>query len=69
MHQKKGNQMAYVFTCQDIGVNYPFVANGETVDEVIAEASKHAKEAHGYTDNQLNDTQLMKEVKAAIKKV
>jgi len=61
--------MAYSFACQDIGVTCPFVAKGETVDEVIAKASKHAKEAHGYTDEQLNDPEMMKEVKAAIKKV
>ena len=61
--------MAYTIACQDVGVTCPFVAKGETIDEVIAEASKHAKEAHGYTDEQLNDPQFMKEVKAAIKKV
>lgn len=61
--------MAYTFACQDVGVTCPFVAKGETIDEVIAEAGKHAKEAHGYTDEQLNDPEFMKEVKAAIKKV
>jgi predicted small metal-binding protein len=61
--------MAYSFACQDIGVTCPFVAKGETIDEVVAEASKHAKEAHGYTDEQLKDPKLIEEVKAAIKKV
>ena len=61
--------MAYTFACKDVGVSCPFVTKGETIDEVLAEASKHAKEAHGYTDDQLNDPQFIKEVKAAIKEV
>jgi len=61
--------MAYSFACQDVGVSCPFVAKGETIDEVMAQANKHAKEAHGYTDEQLNDPEFIKEVKAAIKKV
>ena len=61
--------MAYTFACQDIGVECPFVAKGETMDETIAIASKHAKEAHGYTDEQLNDPKMMEQVKAAVKEV
>lgn len=61
--------MAYSFACQDIGETCPFVAKGETIDEVIAQAAKHAKEVHGYTDEQLNDPKMMEQVKAAIKTV
>ena len=60
--------MAYTFSCQDLGVTCPFVAKGDTMEEVIAEANKHAKEAHGYTDEQLKDPKLIEEVKAAVKK-
>ena len=61
--------MAYTFACQDLGVDCPYVAQGETADETIAEANKHAKEVHGYTDEQINDPQMIEKVKAAIKKV
>ncbi|MFC2017816.1 DUF1059 domain-containing protein [Chloroflexota bacterium] len=61
--------MAYTFACEDLGMTCPFVTKGETMEEVIAETNKHAKEAHGYTDEQLKDPKLIEEVKAAIKKV
>lgn len=61
--------MAYTFACQDLGVTCSFVAKGDTMEEVVAEANKHAKEVHGYTDEQLKDPKLIEDVKAAIKKV
>ena len=60
--------MAYTFACRDLGVDCPYVARGETIDEVIAEGAKHAKEVHGYTDEQLKDPKLIEAVKKAIKK-
>jgi predicted small metal-binding protein len=60
--------MAYTFACRDLGVDCPYVARGETIDEVIAEGTKHAKEVHGYTDEQLKDPKLIEAVKKAIKK-
>ncbi len=59
--------MAYTFACRDIGEDCPYVARGETIDEVMADAGKHAKEAHGYTDEQLKDPKLVEEVKKLIK--
>ena len=60
--------MAYTFACRDFGVDCPYVARGETIDEVIAEGAKHAKEVHGYTDEQLKDPKLIEAVKKVIKK-
>lgn len=59
--------MTYKLACEDVGVTCPFVAEGKTVDEMMDVAVKHAKEAHGYTDEQLNDPETQKEIKAAIK--
>jgi predicted small metal-binding protein len=59
--------MAKTLTCRDLGVDCPYVARGETEKELMADLSKHAKEVHGYTDEQLNDPVMMKKVKAAIK--
>lgn len=61
--------MAYTLSCKDLGDTCPFVAKGETTDEVISNMAKHAKDVHGYTDAQLNDPKMMEQVKAAIKKV
>ena len=59
--------MGYKFACRDIGVDCPHVASGETEEEVMADAVKHGKEVHGYTEEQLNDPEMMKKIKAAIK--
>ncbi|MEL4304335.1 DUF1059 domain-containing protein [Methanococcoides sp. LMO-2] len=59
--------MTYKLACKDLGVACPFVAEGTTVDEMMETAVKHAKEEHGYTDEQLNDPETQKEIKAAIK--
>lgn len=69
--QKKGGEkMAYTLACRDTGMtDCPFVARAESEEEVLAQAAKHGKEVHGYTDEQLNDPQLMEKIKAVIKEV
>ncbi|MFC1899048.1 DUF1059 domain-containing protein [Chloroflexota bacterium] len=47
--------MAYTLTCEDFGGDCPYVARGETEEEVLQDGAKHAKEVHGYTDEQIND--------------
>ena len=60
--------MAYTLACRDAGVTCPYVARGETEEEVLKNASKHVKEVHGYTDEQLNDPKFIEESKKIIKK-
>ncbi|NPE30309.1 DUF1059 domain-containing protein [Methanococcoides sp. SA1] len=59
--------MTYKLACADVGVACPFVAEGKTMDEMMEVAVKHVKEEHGYTDEQLNDPEVQKEIKAAVK--
>lgn len=59
--------MAYTLACRDAGVTYPYVARGETEEEVLQNALKHVKEVHGYTDEQLNDPKFIEESKKIIK--
>jgi len=59
--------MAYELACRDLGADCPYVARGETIEEVLEDGAKHGKEVHGYTDEQLNDPQMMEKTKAAIK--
>ena len=59
--------MAKTLACRDVGIDCPHVARGETEEELMAEAAKHSKEVHGYTEEQLKDPEMMKKVKAAIK--
>lgn len=60
--------MTYTLSCEDVGVSCPFVAKGETMDELMEVVAKHSKEEHGYTDEKLNDPETQKQVQAAIKK-
>ena len=60
--------MGFTLACKDLGTICPFVARGETMEELTANAGKHAKEVHGYTDKQLNDPEMQRKIKAAIKK-
>ena len=60
--------MTYKLACEDTGVSCPFVAEGETMDEMMEVAVKHVKAVHGYTDEQLNDPEMQKLINAAIKK-
>ena len=59
--------MVYKIACMDTGMDCPFVARGETMDEVMGEAAKHGKQVHGYTDEQLKDPEMMKKIKAVVK--
>lgn len=60
--------MALTLACRDVGVDCPYVARGETEEELMANILKHGKEVHGYTDEQLTEPEMIKKVKAATKK-
>jgi len=59
--------MGLKLTCRDLGTDCPYVARGKTMEEVTADMTKHAKEVHGYTDEQLKDPKMVEAVKAAVK--
>ena len=60
--------MTMTLACKDTGTQCPFVARGETKDEVLMDAGKHAKAVHGYTDEQLKDAKMIADLKKLIKK-
>lgn len=59
--------MGLKLACRDLGVDCPYVSRGETMEELMIEATKHAKEIHRYTDEQLTDPKMMEQIKAAVK--
>ena len=59
--------MGLKLACRDLGTACPYVARGETIEELMADGAKHGKEIHGYTDEQLNDPEMQEKIKAAIK--
>ena len=60
--------MAYTLACRDSGVDCPYVAQGETEEEMLKDAFKHVKEIHGYTDAQLKDPKFLEKAKKLIKR-
>ncbi len=62
--------MGLTLACKDLDPksNCPYVARGETMEEVMADGGKHAKKVHGYTDKQLKSPEFMKKAKAAVKR-
>ena len=60
--------MEYTLACEDAGVTCPYVAKGETEEELWEESAKHVKEVHGFTDEQINDPKFQEENKKFIKK-
>lgn len=60
--------MTYTLACKDTGTDCPYVARSETIEELMEDIVKHAKEVHGYTDEQINDPKMQEIVKKAIKK-
>lgn len=59
--------MTYSLACRDSGVDCPYVAQGETIYEVLEDAGKHVKAVHGYTDEQLNDPKMIEQLKTLVK--
>ena len=59
--------MGFTLACKDTGVDCPHIVEGETMDEIFADAAKHAKDVHGYTDEQLKDPKMMEMMKALVK--
>ena len=59
--------MGLKLSCRDTGADCPYVARGETMEKLMADAAKHAKEVHGYTDEQINDPKLIEQLKAVVK--
>ncbi|UCE36153.1 MAG: DUF1059 domain-containing protein [Thermoplasmata archaeon] len=60
--------MTVTLACKDTGTQCPYVARGETDNEVLMDAGQHAKAVHGYTDEQLNDAKMIADLKKLIKK-
>ena len=42
--------MTKVLRCRDVGVDCDFEAKGETVEDIMNQAAKHAEEEHGMTE-------------------
>ena len=61
--------MGLTLACKEIDPksNCPYIARGETMDELQADMAQHAKTVHNYTDEQLKDPKTIEAIKAAVK--
>jgi predicted small metal-binding protein len=61
--------MSKTLACKDLDPNsaWAYVVRGETLAELQADLTQHAKTVHNYTDAQLNDPKMAEAIKAAIK--
>jgi predicted small metal-binding protein len=59
--------MGLKLACRDVGLDCSYVAHGETMEQLMAAGGEHAKQVHGYTDQQLNNPEMMTKIKAAVK--
>ena len=60
--------MGMTLACKDAGqADCPYVASGQNLEELMNDAGAHGKKVHGYTDEQLNDPEMMKTLKKVIK--
>jgi predicted small metal-binding protein len=58
--------MAKQLRCRDVGLNCDFEARGDTVQEVLQQASEHARSVHQITDM---PPELAAKVQAAVRSV
>ncbi len=56
--------MAKVLRCKDVGTDCDFEAHGETEEEIMEQAAKHAKESHGLDEI---PQEMAEKVQAAIR--
>ena len=60
--------MGLTLACRDVGTDCPYIARGNTKEELMTDVARHAKTVHDYTDEQLRDPKTMEAVEAAIKR-
>jgi predicted small metal-binding protein len=59
--------MVIEVACRDMGSTCPYIARGESMQEVLNNFMAHFKHEHGKTDEELNDPEMQEKIKAAIK--
>lgn len=58
--------MAKELHCRDVGPDCDAVVVADSEDQVLAQVTVHAKDAHGMTDEQISDPEFVTKVKSQI---
>ena len=61
--------MAYRLCCRDIGMDCDFTVTGTNTKEMIKKEGEHAMQKHSISDREINSPNMLKKIRAAIKKV
>jgi predicted small metal-binding protein len=64
IYDEKGDQMAKVLECSDVGFDCGFEARADTEEELMKKVAEHAAEVHDMTEI---SEEVVAKVKAAIK--
>ncbi len=62
-------EMAYQVVCKDLGTDCDFVAKSESIHDLLSQLGRHSKQAHGYTDAQLQDPKKLEQLLMIVKHV
>ena len=54
------------YSCRDMGLKCPFIAKGETVEEVTKAAMEHVRENHAEEFNLINSPAQIKDMEKAL---
>ncbi len=61
--------MAYQLACRDLGMDCKFIGKSHSIHNLLVRVARHAKEAHGYTDAQLQDSKMVRQLLVTAKRV
>ncbi len=59
--------MTLTVSCWDIGADCDFVAKGATMEELETNILEHCRDAHGLTEEQVNESQMLLKVRGAMR--
>ena len=54
-------------SCRDVGMDYDYVCKGETEQEIMKNAEKHAVEDHHYKLEEIMTPEMQEKIKSRIK--
>jgi predicted small metal-binding protein len=59
--------MSFEVACKELGNDCDFVAKGQDLEEIIKSTIGHGKEAHGLSETQVRDANMVETMKAKAK--
>lgn len=62
----KEETMLIRYSCQDMGLNCPFVVKGETLEDVAKKALEHVREKHANDFNGIHSPAEIEKMKLAL---